>query len=333
MHYILAILDSEELYAKRLTEFLNHQEDPVFFAQAFTSFQSLQEFAQKHTIKVLLLHTGCWNEEIMDLKAERIVFLSDGIVPAEFPKLPVLYKYQAADSLLLALLNCCADMRIGRTRAKGMAAEVLTVYSPVKQSVNTCFAVVMGMELAKNKRVLYLSLEPFSAFPGFYETVNHHNLSDLMYFLKQENDEVYGELKNSVFKIRNLDCVMSAQAPLDIQSFSKEDWEQLLTVLKENAGYEVLVLEFGEEVRGFMDLLNKSDFVYLPVKNEIWEGEKIRQLEAFLEKAGYQELKQRMRKLTLPSVKFPTQKEYYFEQLEAGVFGEFVREVRKQDEL
>lgn len=331
--YILAVLDEEEIYARRLVEYLNRRKEPLFFAEAFTGFASLQEFVKDHAVKVLLLHTACWNEKITELGAEKIVLLSDGIVPEGLPQQSVLYKYQAADCLYQELLNCCSDIKFGGSRAQGTAAEILSVYSPVKQSRNTCFAVVMGMELAKRKRVLYLNLEPFSSFLGLYETLNQHNLSDLMYFLKQDGTELFCELKNTVFKIKDLDCVMPAQAPMDIQSFMPEDWEWLLSVLKESSGYEILVLEFGEEVRGFADILGRSDLIYMPIWNELLEQEKIRQFENFIEKTELFELKERIRRISIPCVRLPLQKEYYFEQLEAGPLGGFVREVLEQDGL
>ncbi len=67
MKKIMAVYDEDPFYAERLSDYVNRKEKGVFFAQAFTSRECLQEYARENEIDVLLTGIPEKPEEIPDI--------------------------------------------------------------------------------------------------------------------------------------------------------------------------------------------------------------------------------------------------------------------------
>lgn len=64
---------------------------------------------------------------------------------------------------------------------------MIGVYSPIGRCGKTGFAVTLGQVLAKDSKVLFLSLEEFSGFSQMMGTQYSGSFSDLVYYSRQEN--------------------------------------------------------------------------------------------------------------------------------------------------
>lgn len=74
------------------------------------------------------------------------------------------------------------------------STSVIGVYSPVGRTQKTSFALTLGQILAKDRAVLYLNLESYSGFEQILGETYERNLSDLLYFVRQENANVIHRL-------------------------------------------------------------------------------------------------------------------------------------------
>ena len=104
------------------------------------------------------------------------------------------------------------------------STSVIGVYSPVGRTQKTSFALTLGQILAKDRAVLYLNLESYSGFEQILGETYERNLSDLLYFVRQENANVIHRLSGMVLPIQNLDYVPPALSPMDIQCTSCGEW-------------------------------------------------------------------------------------------------------------
>ena len=77
MKKIMAVYDEDPFYAERLSDYVNRKEKGVFFAQAFTSRECLQEYARENEIDVLLMGLPEKKEEIPDVPSRRKIYLAE----------------------------------------------------------------------------------------------------------------------------------------------------------------------------------------------------------------------------------------------------------------
>ena len=80
--------------------------------------------------------------------------------------------------------------------------EIYAVYSPLGRCLKTSFALTLGQILAKERAVLYLNLEEYSGFEEMLGKGFAQNLSDLLYFVRQENGNLIYKMNSMVQTIK-----------------------------------------------------------------------------------------------------------------------------------
>ena len=79
--------------------------------------------------------------------------------------------------------------------------------------LKTSFAPTLGQILAKERAVLYLNLEEYSGFEEMLGKRVRANLSDLLYFVRQENGNLIYKMNSMVQTINNLDFIPPVRTP------------------------------------------------------------------------------------------------------------------------
>ena len=69
--------------------------------------------------------------------------------------------------------------------AAGRRSRITGVYSPIGRCGKTSFALTLGQVLAREEKVLYITLEEFSGLSALTGTVYTGGLSDLLYYYTQ----------------------------------------------------------------------------------------------------------------------------------------------------
>ena len=98
----------------------------------------------------------------------------------------VVYKYQASDDLLREVMSWYRPQEIPvLMTAAGRRSRITGVYSPIGRCGKTSFALTLGQVLAREEKVLYITLEEFSGLSALTGTVYTGGLSDLLYYYTQ----------------------------------------------------------------------------------------------------------------------------------------------------
>ena len=189
---IFAVCDLEVEYAYNFMEYLNQRRNLPFEVQAFTSPQILCEYAKTQPIEILLISDKAMCEEVRRLKVGKLIILTEGVHNPELDQYPSVYKYQASDSVVREVMECYGAEKAARESLPQWKrqASVIGIYSPVGRCQKTSFALTLGQILAKDRAVLYLNLESYSGFEQLLGEVWERNLSDLLYFLRQDNASI-----------------------------------------------------------------------------------------------------------------------------------------------
>lgn len=330
---ILAICDVEKSYAYNFMEYINQKRSVPFEIQAFTNTGSLLEYGSREEIDILLISDKAMCSQVKELDVENIVILSEGVHDPKLDQYPSVYKYQSSDQVIREVLACYGEKVLEEQNHSmaGRHVEFIGVYSPLGRALKTSFALTLGQILAREQAVLYINMEEFSGFEALFHKNFSHTLSDLLYYIRQENSHVAYHLPSMVETVNNLDFVAPVATPMDIWGTSLKQWEQLLDELFLHSTYEVVVLDVGQGVVEWYRLLNRCQKIYMPILSDFISLGKIEQFEKLLRIWKQEELLDKIQKVKPPFHGGAGSGADYVGQLVWSQLGDYVRSILKKD--
>lgn len=328
---LLVVCDLEVDYATQLMDYLSVKRNVPFEVYAFTDMDRFKEFARDREIDVLLASVEALYElrkEIDEFTIAQIFVLNEEGDIAEVDGKKSIYKYQKTENILREVMCYYAEagssIRSRFQLTEGM--EMIAVYSPIKRSLKTSFAMTLGQILAENRRVLYINLEDYSGFNQIMKISYMTDMSDLLYYISQGKPNFMWKLASMVQSIGALDYIPPAISPLDITKITKEQWLSFFGELKK-CGYDIIILDIGDCVNGIYDILRLCKIVYTPVRDDGISYAKLEQYEALLRIMEYEDVLEKTVKLSFS----------YFKGLERGLdrlvyseLGTYVRKLLEQ---
>ena len=179
---VFAICDSESMYIYNLMEYVHSRKGEEFEVQAFTGVESLCACAKEKTIEILLISGKLLCEQVRELQIRKVMVLSEGEQICELSEYSAVYKYQPE------VMDSYARVKEAPAAALFKPeVEVTGIYSPVKRTGKTSFALTLGQLLASTKAVLYLNLEEYAGFDVLMNRQFEGDISNLMYFSDQQS--------------------------------------------------------------------------------------------------------------------------------------------------
>lgn len=328
---VMAVYDTDPLYTERFTEFISQKEQVGFSIMAFTALERLKAYGEDHKIELLLISSSVSKEEIEKIGAAVVVMLADGEAVTTGGQYPIVYKYQAADSLMREVMNYYCDNPDdpGYVMAS-KAGRIIGVYSPINRCLKTSFSLTMGQLLARDLKVLYINLEDCSGFRRLIGEEYRGGLSDLLYYYSQEGFR-WVRLGSVVYTWGELDYVPPVQYPEDLCQVTGQMMAELIIHIARESVYESIILDLGQFGKKAAEVLEICDAVYMPVKDDCVSAAKIEEFEEYLISSGYEALKHRIQKIKPPYHCSFGRKDNYLEQLLWGELGDYTRQLlRKQ---
>ncbi len=327
-----AILDAEETYASNLMEYLSERQSIPFDTFVFVSLEELRAYTDQNPLDLLLVSDRMMCDEIRQMDIRRVIVLSDGEVLQEYGDYPLVYKYQSSESLVSEVMSCYARQQTAQPvfLAK-KSVSVRAVYSPIGRCGKTSFALTLGQVLARRQSVLYINLEDYAGFSALLGHQALTDITDILYFLRQNRGSVIVKLNAAVQKMGAMDYLPPAQSPLDLREIRPEEWERLLEEITSYSSYETVILDIGNTVSDVFSLLAQCSRIYMPVCADRVSRAKVEQYEQLLKEMEYTEILERTQELVLPACAMPAGGEYLAEQLAAGEMGDYVRKLLRRE--
>lgn len=326
---VMALCDLETAYAVNFMEYVNRKSRNVpFEVHAFTSIEQLKVFLENHRVELLLISEQAMCREVSEYPIGKLIILSEGIHKPNFEEYPSVNKYQPSSSLIREVLSYYAEEEAEHEEGTVMKenTEVIGVYSPVGRCLKTSFAITLGELLGKERAALYLNFESCSGFPELFHKTYKRDLSDLIYYLRQEQSNLADKVNAMIESVGNLDYLPPVRSMQDLWNTSPEEWMQLLHLLKERTNYEILILDFGSAMNGLKEMLQFCDLIYMPVRKDILADAKLAQFSELLRLWKCEDLKEKIRKINIPYKPGTERCDRYAEQLEFGPLGDFTRQ-------
>lgn len=325
----MAIYDSELSYVYLLADYFNEKKNGLFFAEAFSSAESLTKYLEENYIDILLVGDSVFDESLKSDNIKMTIIISEYELIKESSTYPAIYKYQPAKNILKQIISYYAENENEPLSVISKSCNIYGIYSPVNRSLKTSFCLALGQILAREMAVLYINLEDYSGFSTIFGKEYSTDLSDIIYYLRQENSNILVKLESMVETVNNLDYIPPAVSPSDIRDVSKDEWQKLITKLSTSSRYEAIIIDFGDGVDGLIELLMNCDRIYMPIREDYISLAKIEQFERLLKLKGYDNSQELIKKIKLPYHNSFGSRECYAEQLLWSEIGDFAREYAK----
>lgn len=328
MEKIMAVYDVDACYTERFADVVNQKEKFPFMVVPFSSLETLKEYAGGHSIEILLISTAVPAKQIEGIQAQAVVSLAEGEIVSAADSYPSVYKYQSADSVIREVMSCYCENPQAEYVAMGKRAKVIGIYSPVSRCLKTSLALTIGQQLAREAKVLYVSFETFSGFSKLIDEDRSGDLSDVLYFFRQESLGVM-RLRSMVYNWKNMDYIPSVKYPEDLEQLTGEEAAGLIGQMASECGYEYVIADVGQTVCNLIPILKVCDIIYMPVKDDGVSAAKLEEFEQYLEMSHQEKLKEQIQKVKLPYHSSFGRKDAYMEQLLWGELGDYVRKLLK----
>lgn len=282
----LVICDEEIRYADSLGENISRHEELSVKVYVCSNLENAIQLSKEKQIHIFVVDEKYAYEERRKVPANHIFILGRSKIADLQEEEHALLKYRCADEIIRELFEVYTE----KTKddlfdiSKKESAKILSVYSPIHRVGKTEFAIALSRECAKRKKTLYINLEEYAGFEGADE--NGGNLGDLLYYMKQGNENLGMRLQAIVSQRDGVDYLLPIPMALDLKEISKNEWIGLLEQIRENSIYECVVLDVGESVQGLYSLLERCDRVYMPVLQDAISERKIKRYESNVERLG-----------------------------------------------
>lgn len=325
----MAVYDEDPQYAEKLSDYINRKDQGIFTAQAFTSFDALETFAQENKIDVLLAGQGGGQEDFHKVPAAWRMMLSEeqpGGIPVD-PEGKSIYKYQPGDAIVREVLAHYGEMpglSVMLSGAVGQSKRMIGVYSPVGRCGKTSFALSVGQILAKEEKTLFLSLDVFTGFSSFMDERWKRDLSDLLYYYKQGRFHAV-RLNSVIYYLGDMAWLPPIRFPDDYLQISTEEMAGLLETILQESDYTTVVLDMGSSGKQMLPLLELCSVIYMPVKEDIFSQAKLTEFFEYLEICKKQSIAERIQKIHVPMTPGNRRFERFPQEFMWGDVGDFAR--------
>lgn len=297
---ILAICDGEVNYSERLYAYLRNKESESLKVIWFTRLNELEEYLVNRRIDILLICPKMYEESNNLSNTDLVILLSSEKYSSE-DGIAHIYKYQSAETIYKSVMRYCSmnnQAVIRRNCDKPLS--IIGVYSPVKRSFQTTFAITAGQILAEKGKTLYINFESFSGFDSVMASKNKSDLMDLMYFWSCGAENFSYRLGSVLERIGSLDYIPPVHSFMNYEGISGKQWIEFIKAFEEYTDYEYLILDLSENVNGLFDVLRLCSKVYTLTDNKRISTAKISQYEALLSECSYEDVIDKTYKMSIP---------------------------------
>ena len=318
--------DKDLDYLYKLEEFIQEKESINFNVKTFSSMNLLKEYLDENFADIVIISEKDFIEYEMNF--EGLIILSEEKTCIDDTKNKYIYKFQPANLLIKEVFEYTSlknDVEERSINSK-LSKKIIGVYSPINRCKKTTLSIVLGLIYGKSHNVFYLNLEEFSGFSNFLFCNKDNDLSDMLYYYKQNPNNLNEFLTSSTNKFSNFNYLNPITFSKELRIIETSEWLKLIKEIIETTDYEVIILDISSLVTDIFSILDICDIIYMPVIEDFFSNSKILEFENLLEKINFTQIKNKIKKLNLPDISQKESGEKYFENLLKGNFGNYVRE-------
>lgn len=285
MERILAVFDSDVLYASRLVEYINNSGLQDFETLLFTKQESLVDFLKYQPVEILLYGDDILPEDLPKSNVKYIFFLGKDSKSSE-DKYEKIYKYQSAGKIRSDIISYYTRHEDDSRRTTYDSVQFISVFSPVSGAEKLAFAWLLAKEASKDKKVLFISLDMFPTTYIIGDEDRGHAMSEYLYYLKEGSSNHVSKLKSYLNYSEKLSYLSGLSHGFDLLSLSREEAGRIIDDMKDHKDYEMVIFYLGIYTEASMEILSRSNQVCLAINNLPYEELVIKEWERQMELTG-----------------------------------------------
>jgi len=301
---IMAICDRQAGYTNQLVALFQEKKELPFEIHGFTKNESLQEFCSENKVALLIISEPDYKEELQKKEIDQILVLREGTgtLPEQ---VATVNKFQPARELYREIMRVYGESEkiVPFQGVRKEAFQLIGVYSPLHCCMQTTFALAAGQLLARKKKTLYLNFECFSGFETLLGKRFGGNMTDVLYYYGCAEEKLSYKLESIVQEMEGLYYIPPASSYEDFRDIREEEWLSIIARIAKSGGYEAVILDLTEQVRGVYSLLENCDRIYTLIRDGRMAKAKLAQYELMLEQGTYRNVLEKSEKCKLPVFK------------------------------
>lgn len=257
MEKIMALYDSDFLYATRFMGYINRQKEFNIKISAFTREKSLRDYINAHPVEILVLGEEISLEDLPCHRIRHIYRLGDDSEGETEAGVAQIFKYQSAKSVMKRIMSDYMDKEgASRTPDNSGQTKLISVFAPLAGAEKLSFAWALSSLLSEQGKVLFVSLDPFP-IPFLSAQNSNPDLSEFIYYLKEKSG--LDKMKPLLSQIGNLSILSGVHHGSDILSLGREDITRWLEALRQSVDYKRIVLYLGCYTEAITEVMSLSD--------------------------------------------------------------------------
>ncbi len=248
----LIIADTDDTYVESIAGYLMLNYSQKFQVSSFTDKQCLIEYLSNegNSIDVLLIEASLYSNEIPTKNISNVILLTAEKVESNANDYYTICKYQQGDKIVSDIFNIYAQKEdanvVNVTGEK--KTKLVAVYSPIGGAGKTTIATSCAIQCAqKGLEIFYLNLEDFQSTPLFFSCKGEHNLSNILYYLKDNSKNMQLRIEGAkLFDTEyNLHYFCPPESLLDLQDSKSEELKTLLDEFRSMSQYDIVFIDMS----------------------------------------------------------------------------------------
>jgi len=321
---VLVLFDSEEEYAYLMSDYLRAQKGVPWKIRMYTRREELIEHEKDNHISLMVVAESSYIDSIKEINSDKVVILNEsGYVSDDFANIN---KYQAAEMVFHSLLELYIEIASDKRQAlpSNKTTKFIGVYSPIKRSLQTTFALGMSELLSDVARTLYISFEHYTGvadiMPGDKET----DLADLVYFLSSDSEKFKLHFQSIVKQRESLNYIPPMKSGQNLLTVTAAEWVNLLRRINETGLFDVVVMDLTDSMQGLFEILRECNYIYTIMKDDRYAQVKMMQYEHLLQLYEYKDVLDKTIRMTMPRFQYVPD---VLEQFTRGDFSDYLRKM------
>lgn len=263
--------------AGKIAEFLTRmQPDILLFERSMLQEKDLQDRVKcNDTVKIMLTDTEGQS--------------TDGC--------QVIFRYQPGEEILRQVFQIYEEVS-GKNVIywyKTKDLELTAVYAPGGHELQLPFSIAYASLCGESKKVLFLNLSEFSGMNRLFGDEEGENFSDLVFGIRQNKEKFQLYLQQVLHHVHGFDYVQPPGNPEDLYELEEEDLEILLSLLREQSEYQLVIFHCGMLNAWSRQVMGQCGKVYCVVKEGMLGRYRKVEFEQFLEKESMGRLRKNVK--------------------------------------
>lgn len=280
-------------------------------------FEAVLEAAKEHGQAYILL-----KDTMPECVAEDACYDTRGNVEA-----PEVFRFQPMEAILHKVQVVSGQGHIHAAAAECLVSglEVIGVCSSVRHEMQLPFSLVFSAMLSERKKVLYVNLMEHSGFSELFGLTGQYDLGDIIVRLR--NGRLVPEMfLQSVYEVDGIYYIPPFANPENLHEMTLDDYLAFLEFLETKTDFEAVLLDFGEGLAQFTQMLERCTSIYCLVKPGFFFDCQTNHFLAYLERMSKGNLRERTSVVELPfSARHIRGGNNVLRQLLWSEFGDYVR--------